>query len=250
MAFTDRLNTMNIYQALTNNPLTTLGNNDLVAQNLAGNDTAVVPMAFCYVPGAIVVDPNGLLAAAMIAGGNNDTYITKNMVVTPMRASTMLPVNRHAQTALQGIMPINPTGADLWVTDNQTGCMVLILDWGGNQYSMVHLQPYGDNQYNALGRFILGRLDRWTRGFSRVLYQDYWLKQDATQVTSNTGGVPQRYIMVESMWATSGGTISQILGVRAGNNWRFFLQRISGGVRHAQEMQWTGYNSYMPYMAY
>jgi hypothetical protein len=249
MAFIDRLNTTNIYRALTIDPVQILKRNELSVHHILGLDTAVMQLAFCYDPGFILILPNGPMAAAMIAQNNLDTVIYRRMVATPMRGHGL--PNRKAATAQQGTAPINPAGVDLWVTNLQTGCTVLILDWGGNNYSMVHLQPYTDNQYNAIGRSLLGWMSNWTFGYN-CLYQIFWLKRDATQTTNNTGNAPQRYIMVESMHAASTNRISQVIGVCNGDNWRFFLQRTLHGhlELEVQELRWTNYNNYTPYFSY
>ncbi|MCP4110096.1 MAG: hypothetical protein GY749_32010 [Desulfobacteraceae bacterium] len=249
MAFTDRIITTHIYEALTRYPLRILKDNEILVDNLPGTDTAVMRLAFCHTPGLIYIQPNGTLAAALVAHYNIDTVIYRRMVATPMRGYNL--PNRQAATAQQGIAPINPTGADLWVTDAQSGCTVLILDLGGNNYQMVHLQPYIDNQYNKIGQSLLdGWGNYFTKGYSRLFYQNFWLKRDATQTTNNTGNVPERYIMIESMHAACDGKASQVIGIRNANGWHFFLQRSYRRNLEVKELRWTNYNSYLPYFSY
>jgi len=169
------------------------------------------------------------------------------MVVSPMRGNT-LPVGggvggRHQAT---GLLNAVGAGAALWVTEMQTGCTVLIVDWGGGQYSLVHLQPSQDTQFNTVGQAILN-----AGSLARNAYQNIWLKREMTTVVQNTAGAPQRYIMIQSMFETARGSVTQVLGIFQGGQFEFYRQRQTPpAARVAEHLQWSTWRSYMPYFSY
>lgn len=78
------------------------------------------------------IDPNYDGALLIEKGSSTDEL--KNVLYTGMREegheSRTKPTNK-----------VSALNNDLWVTDQQTGCIVCILDWGDGIYSMLHVQP-------------------------------------------------------------------------------------------------------------
>jgi hypothetical protein len=247
MAVADRVQAIHTYDALVANPILTLQLNDLVVNALpVANDATVHGLWFAVRGNSMVIDESDTMACAIV-GGPPDCGIQKQMVVSPMRGSALPPGaaagNRHQPT---GLLNAAAAGASLWVTELQTGCTVLVADWGGGQYSMVHLQPSQVGQFNRLGQFILNSGDS-----PSAAYQNAWLKQEMTTVMQNTGAAPQSYIMIQSMWESARGNDTQVIGVRQGTQFRFFRQRqIPPAHRAVEQLQWTSWSSYMPYLSY
>ena len=73
---------------------------------------------------------------------------------------------------------------------------------------MVHLQPSQATQFNTVGQAILN-----AGSLARSAYQNIRLKQEMTTVVQNTAGAPQRYIMIQSMFETARGSVTQVLGI-------------------------------------
>ena len=87
------------------------------------------------------------------------------------------PVSPHRLT----VMPrFNAAGNRFWITDTQTGCSVLILDWGAGSISMAHLQPHDDASFNFIGRTI-NYFD-----FSKAIAKNLWLRRDLQFSTQST----------------------------------------------------------------
>lgn len=252
MAVADRIRTINVYTNLVANTLQELQNTSLVVNGLpAVVDGTQAQLWFASGPGGIVIDDDQNQARGFSGAANDDCTIQRYMIVSPMRGAT-LPVGavvgaRHAATAQ---VAAGGLAADLWVTEMQNGCTVLILDWGGGTYSLFHIQPSQENQFNWLGRKIIGIGDS-----AMATYKNAWLKSEANTIVTNTGlGVPQRYIMVQSMFEASRGWVTQLLGVKHGGNFTFYRQRsrMALGVvtNLAERLVWTTWRSWLPWSSY
>ncbi len=249
MALADALHAMQVYNNLLLNPVLTLQQHDLMVNPLPAVNCATVRNLWFAAYGInIVIDQTAAMACGMAGGimGPPDCGLQRSMVVSPMRGFG-LPVGaaagaRHRQT---GILNAGATAANLWVTEMQTGCTVLIVDWGGGQYSVTHLQPSQDAQFNQLGRAIM-----WTSNFAHNAYKNTWLKQEMTTVIQNTGGAPQRYIMIQSMFETARGPVTQVIGIRNGIQFQFYRQRQTIANRVVEHLQWSTWRSYLPYFSY
>jgi hypothetical protein len=247
MPVQDRIYTTNTFDALVANPLNTLQNNDLVVNGLpVANDGTVHNLWFAARGISMAIDQSDVLAAGLVTGPP-DCSIQRAMVVSPMRSNALppgaLPGNRHEATG-----QLNPgaVGANLWVTEMQTGCTILIADWGGGLYSMIHLQPSQDQQFNQVGQAVLNAGET-----ARNAYQNAWLKQEVTTIMENTGPAPQSYIMIQSMFETARGNVTQVIGVRNGNQFQFFRQRQTPpATRVVEQLQWTPWRTYVPYSSY
>ncbi|HET9957199.1 MAG TPA: hypothetical protein VFQ61_22030 [Polyangiaceae bacterium] len=135
--------------------------------------------------------------------------------------------------------------ARVWITDQQTGCTVLALDWGGGQYSMFHLLPYENAAFGALARasFFVSKA-------ARSVIKNSSLRSEATQVVTasqNGGAPPQRYILLQSQHNINKGRLMQVVGVKRNGGWDFFRQvqtmtpagpRVHS-VKHAPWRPWT-----------
>lgn len=247
MSVAERIFTTNTWTALLANPVATLGNCDLQVNQLpAVADGTVQAMWFAAAPplppwpAVIAIDSAEATANGVV--GINDGALQRQMVLSPMRSHVLVPglAGRHqiTQRRVAGVIP-------LWITELQTGCSVLILDWGAAGYSMVHMQPSTDAQFNRFGRLLLS-----TGDLARNSYKNFWLKQELTSVVANTGGVPLRYILVQSMFDASRNRPVQVIGILQAGQFNFYRQRSAPGGRTAQHLQWTAWNAYVPYWGY
>ena len=245
MAVADTMYTQRVYNDLRASPVITLKNFYLKVYHLPDVNCATVHnLWFAAYDNNIGIDQSGAMAAESVTGPP-DCAVQLSMVVSPMRGHG-LPVGagvgaRHRAT---GILNAGATAANLWVTEKQTGCTVLIVDWGAGQYSMTHLQPSDDTQFNQAGRALMGASD-----FARNAYKNIWLKKEMTSVIGNTGGAPQRYIMIQSMFETYSRTDTQIIGIRNGAQFTFYRQRDAATLL-VEQLQWSTWYSYLPYFSY
>ena len=246
MAASDTLRTIQAYNTLTQHPLATLRQAVLQVNALpAVADGTPRYLFFAYRNLGIVIDEAQDTAAAMVGGGGDITFaIQRLMVVSAMRGAA-LPVGvlagqRHALTTR---VNASTTHADLWVTEMQNGCTVLILDWGGGHYSLFHIQPSTDQQFNDLGRAVM-----WTGKYAKAAYKNAWLRSESNTIVTNTGGnQPAAYIMVQSMFEAAGGWVTQLLGVRNGGQFTFYRQRARAAALRAERLAWTTWNWWVPW---
>jgi len=248
MAIQDAFHSIQVYNDLLQNPVTVLQQYHLTVNTLPAVNGATALNVWIAAYGTdIVIDQSAATAAAM-PGGPADCAVQRSMIVSPMRGH-QLPVGagiggRHRAAEIFNAGAA--AGANLWVTELQSGCTVLVLDWGASRYSLVHLQPSTDAQFNRVGRAIVSSGDT-----ALSAYKNVWLKQEMTSVVNNTAlGSPQRYIMIQSMFEASRGTGTQVIGIRHGTAFRFYRQRQSGNVLRAEELNWSTWYSYVPYMTY
>src|SRR5262249_38268421 len=121
-------------------------------------------------------------------------------------------------------------------------------------YSMIHLQPSDDNQFNMLGRGLMG-LGYYTQRITgehlfRNAYKNSWLKSELTKIVQNTGATPSYYILVQSMFEASRNRVTQVVGVRQNGRFQFFRLRMQGVRRAVEALSWCGWYSYLPFRAY
>lgn len=243
MPNSDTQATMRVYQRLLGDPLNILQQHDLVVSPLpAVRDGTAAQLFFAAGIHGIAIDPQQD-GAASLAGCHVDGSIQQTMLVSAARGHA-LPVGAGAGARHQATRRSAATH-DLWVTELQTGCSVLILDWGSNQYSMIHLQPSADNQFNRLGRAILG-----ASTFSYNAYKNSWLRSELTTIVGNTGGTPQHYILVQSMFDASRDIFVQVIGVRRNGRFEFYRQTRHGETLRAEHLAWSGWYSLLPYRSY
>jgi hypothetical protein len=240
----DRVQSTLVYQALLSNPLNILRQLTLNVAPLAPvADGAVTNLFFAAGLHDLAIDSTQALAAGSV-GAHVDAGIQRAMMATSMRGHA-LPVGAGGGARHQATVLRPGAGADLWVTEMQTGCTVLIVDWGGGQYSMTHMQPSTDAQFNRFGQAVLG-----AGRATRAGYQNAWLKQELTSVITNTGGAPQYYIMIQSMFDTWRGNVVQVVGVRQRGQFQFYRQKQNGNVITVEHLTWCGWYSFLPYRSY
>lgn len=246
---------MNAYQSLTTNPMQFLTNTPVSIN--AGNATQSVVAQVNF-----EFNQQNNIARIDAVGATPAHAISVTAIVTPTRVvqnGGVANPNRFDQ--LSWFTP-GQGGAQLWVTDQQTGCTVLIVDWGTGQFDMVHLLPYSVNDFGTVSRFLmnlgknrLSRFGNMLQGIGKRVaapLQNHRLRNDADTVMDNSlspvGWVPpQRYIMVQSQYALNRTNYTQVLGVVQHGTWEFFIQTKSPtatgqavvNVRQANWRPWT-----------
>jgi hypothetical protein len=248
MALQHQIDSRQTLRDLIANPLNTLQNVAFNVGQLPGIVTQSTSLHFGYLQNEVRIGPNAFARNFMINGIEADAVIRVQGLASPMRGAGVM--GRLGLTAR-----FAPGANQVWVTDQQTGCSVLVLQWPGNQYSMVHLQPNADNEFNRFSRYLINRYDNFRAG-----YKNLWLKKEVTAVVnaSVVGGVyPQRYILIQSNFNTMAGREMQIIGVRNGGGWSFFQQvyqydMFNGvyNIINVRNLAWTNWHAYVPYMAY
>jgi len=185
----------------------------------------------------------------LLIGANAQAFLYPNRTTvsaleTATRSSTGAGlVNRLAATPRFAV----GIGAQLWITDQQTGCTVLALDWGGNQYSLFHLFPYQNADFSIWARaaFSMNKT-------VRAEIKNASLRSEATQVVNASlagGAQPQRYILLQSMHNITAQRRMQTIGVQRNGGWEFYRQIQEGLVGnltvHAAELApWRPWNEY------
>jgi hypothetical protein len=232
MPVMDRVNTFNMLNTLRTTPLVALQNHPLMVALPPGHATERSEIAFSFTNGTISIG----------AGApNNGTRVMVRAMVTPTRSWN----SPHRFTALQRF---NQNAEDFWVTERQTGCSLIILDWGG-QMSMGHLLPHPHASYNRANRFILDNAP--LVAYAEVQRQS--LKPEVTQLVeaSKIGGVnPQRYILVQSNHAAVNQKNLNVIGIASNGQMNFYMQTNTAGGRTVQQLRWTAWRPYLPYSTY
>lgn len=244
------------YLNLVSSPVETLRSALVTVAHLPDvPDGTEVNLSFAATPSRsevnIVIDENADRAWGLALGkGGVNGAIQKPMVVSRMRSSDL----GNARYAATRAVRTQDITADLWVTEQQTGCTVLILKWGAGEYSLVHLQPSEDNDFNWIGQVVMG-LDRYAPSALgsapfKSLYKNTWLRREMTSVLDSTARAPTEYILVQSMFDWSRGNEVQIVGVRSGREFAFYRQMVNRGLR-AEALAWSPwYSMVVPYSSY
>ncbi len=235
---------------LLNNTLATLGNWKLTVGLGAGYQTQVQNLYFSakntVANGRQMRIGSSAFSRAIPGYINNANH----MVVVTCLATPMRVHDGHRGDAL---LRFGAGAAEFWVTVRQTGCSVIIIDWGGGQYSMVHISPYRDNQINRYHHYFYpaGTVGGGQKRAS-------WLRSELTTIVNNSRQTqqgflnrttyinPRRYILVQSSVAILTRQV-QILGVNQNGNWNFFMQTAQGNNLNAVALDWHDWNWYSPY---
>lgn len=249
MAAADSIHARDILYRLCTQPLGVLNSHAVYVDGLAGNDTQSLPLYFGAYLGEIRLSPVKQNASTFINTGLGvhvpDAVVRCIGLASPMRGHIA-----HTPTRLNQTAQVQAATNRLWVTEQQTGCSVLILKWAGNLYSMVHLQPNADNEFNWLGKFI----NSFDLGLS--IQKNAWLKPELTEVAeqSGNGQNPEAYILVQSLHTARKGNACQVIGINVGGNFNFYRQTsIRAGLNETystQPLQWTPWIDYVPYLTY
>jgi len=205
-----RTQSRNVYDALLRAPRQTLEDHPMVAN--VGNGHVSVYDANT---------PFSLSTLGVIRAGLNAVdpgSINVPTIKTPTRANTGAQMaNRLVATQTFAL----GAGARLWLTDQQTGCTVLVLDFGVVGYAMVHLLPHLTNTFSALSQKLM------KVGAIYNVAKNLALRNDASAVVTATGHAPVRYILDQSQWAVSRQRILQLVGVQRNGGWEFYRQTLS-----------------------
>ncbi|MCU1724241.1 hypothetical protein [Pseudomonas sp. 5P_5.1_Bac1] len=249
MAEEDAQYSKKVYDGLLQNPLSVLKQASIEVNSL---DPAGSPMvrtlAFAAAGTNIVIDKSPMIASGMLKI-EIDGAIERPMIVSPMRGHG-LPVGNGVGDRHQAAEVFDATVGEeqLWVTELQTGCTTLMLDWGRSRYSLVHLQPSEDAQFNRASQAIM-----WVGNKTTYAYKNTWLKQEMTTVVNNTTttkSTPQRYIMVQSMFESSRKHSTQVIGIRRKTEFDFYRQRRVDNKNVVEKLTWSTWRSYLPYFSY
>lgn len=168
--------------------------------------------------------------------------IQLDLLVTPTR-------RRGTQTRLNRLQRVSTAGTlDMWTTTQQTGCTVLILDWGGHQYSMVHLQPYAAAEYNALSQQLIQLTPQLGAYFAASCLRD-----EVTEIVNSSmvaNAAPLRYILSQSNSTQLAGGRIQIVGFPNGNRFDFYVQtRDNRGTIDLIIPEWQNWSRFRGYQA-
>lgn len=176
-------------------------------------------------------------------------WILKQGYVSPMQS----PGSPHRTTALEPLQPL-PYECFFWVTDIQTGCSVLILDWGGNNITMTHLQPHKDETFSRFSQKVIFSID-----YFRRLYKNMWLRFNLAESTENTSlryrSVPRRYILIQSEFS-EWNLNTQVIGIKRHNApITFYMQQYARYTMPPEnitvrKLEWSTYHEYLPYIGY
>lgn len=235
-----------IYKALCDNPLGVLRNYILNVNYLPKFSCATSQELWFAAHEDFIAVRTENSVASSVAGKNEDIAIKKPMIVSSMR-SLDLPVGvaEKERHQVAGTFDVSAGNQDLWVTEMQTGCTTLALDWGGKRYSFLHLQPSAKDQFNRLGQIIIS-----THNFANDLYKNTWLKREMTTIVSAAKDIPKRYIMVQSLFENGRGNQTQVVGVRNKTDFVFYRQIQKGNTLFAEELKWSAWCSYLPFFSY
>jgi hypothetical protein len=244
-----------VYNSLLSNPVTILGSYQINIPSLpACADATVMDLFFSScedADGNVIGIAVGADTAVQAAIGAASPAIQKKMAVSSMRGSELSPDSnpggRYQSTV---VLDATAANAGLWVTQLQNGCSLLILDWGAGKYSMVHLQPSEDKQFNKVGQGLMSTGDT-----AKNAYKNLWMKQELTKIVNatNTAG-PQKYIMVQSMFEGARGAGTQVIGVINNAKFDFYKQRqmMARGTMNltVTTLQWYTWSVLLPYVSY
>jgi hypothetical protein len=203
------------YQQLLADPSAFLLAHRFLGSGPPGHQTIVAQTPFALTTNP--ADGSQVVRMGPIAGPQPNKFDVM-AILTPTRANNgpgvaqrLAAVNRFAA---------GQQGAKIWLTDQQTGCTVLILDWGGNQFSMVHILPYQRSSYGSLMKNVM-----WGGGASvEASVQNSYLRGDVGTVVQNSIGVgnrPQRYILVQSQFSVNSNQTLQLIGIAGVGTWSF-----------------------------
>jgi hypothetical protein len=254
----DTLRTISAYNRLVNAPLSSLRDTEFNVQLFAlppVADGTEVNLYFAYRNGVMAIDQNQDQACAVVGAPVDHTLtfdytftIRQRMIVSGMRGARLAVGAglgaRHVATNRVNGATIN---SELWVTQAQTGCTVLLLDWGNHQFSMFHIEPSRADQFNRFGQGLIG-----ASGYAGAAYKNAWLRSEANTVVNNSaiaGAMPRQYIMVQSEFSNVGGWTTHVIGVRDVNDFLFYRQRTHAGTRAmiGERLEWTTWRSYVPW---
>lgn len=135
--------------------------------------------------------------------------------------------------------PVITNAGTWWFTPVQTGCTVIIADWGNGEYSMTHLRPHTDESYGKAMAWVLDKSSTFKASFKSTA-----LQTNVSTVIDEVPFEPDRYILVQSNHTAETENVV-VIGHRPGGvgAWRFYFQRyprytVNGPVTAAGKLEW------------
>jgi hypothetical protein len=149
-----------------------------------------------------------------------------NYLYTPMRASNSK--NRYESTN-----KCHPLDAEVWVTPQQSSCLVGIFKWQSGEVSMLHIQPRKWEAYPKIREHLI-HLSNSGAEEKVASFQDAYAEYDMQRIIKNTidkeGERPVGFILVpSSMDYKMHNLTGRVVGVSSGGDFKFYQQKFNFG---------------------
>ena len=136
----------------------------------------------------------------------------------------------------------------LWLTDDLTGCTVMIVEYDDNSYGMIHLRP-NDLELTLYQKYFKYRSWKFKLDeLAEYKEKNIALEKEALKIvqSKSLGSRIKRYILVQSEIAYSAYKQLNIVGVYRDGNWRFFIHAIAAmlGEYEFREICWRNYPTF------
>lgn len=133
----------------------------------------------------------------------------------------------------------------LWLTDDLTGCTVMIVEYDDNSYGMIHLRP-NNLELTSYQKYFKYRSWKFNLDeIAELKEKNIALEKEALEIvqSQSLGSRIQRYILVQSEIAYSEVKQLNIVGVYRDGNWRFFIHAIAPIFEEYEfrEIRWRNY---------
>lgn len=134
----------------------------------------------------------------------------------------------------------------LWLTDDLTGCTVMIVEYDDNSYGMIHLRP-NDLELTLYQKYYKYRSWKFELDESAELKEkNIALEREALKIvqSQSLGSKIKRYILVQSEISYSEFKQLNIVGVYRDGDWRFFIHAIAPMLEEYEfrEIRWRNYS--------
>jgi hypothetical protein len=240
---TARDSTDNQVAALRTNPLPFLGNH--ILHVVVGGPGQFETVIDTQVPVRYNTNDGALYVGAVALPSPATTSL--RALVTPTRTNAVGQWPQRLQNTRR--YQSGEGGSQFWLTEEQTGCTVLVIEWSDNRYSMVHLLPYLDQDYSYVAQGLFA-----ASAFLRKTIKNRSLASDVATIAhgmTTPGATPQRYILAQSMFNAEvqdpvQGTQNrmQVIGIAGGGSWTFYRQIFNGqNILSAVACPWRHWNS-------
>ncbi|MEY8768823.1 hypothetical protein [Francisella philomiragia] len=134
----------------------------------------------------------------------------------------------------------------LWLTDDLTGCTVLIAEYDDNSYGMTHLRP-NDLKLSTYQKYFKYR--SWNLKLDELAEykeKNISLAKEALEIvqSKSLGSKIRRYILVQSEITCAEFKQLNIVGIYGNDNWRFFIHAVSPIDQEYEfrEIRWRNYS--------
>jgi hypothetical protein len=220
------------------NPLAMLQNHFFATEDPAIADTAAIATYVSVIDQLVVI---GSRQHCLLHDNPVNPLDRGEPVLLP--GVTNFTAMRSNQALNRFAAPVISAAGSWWFTPVQTGCTVIICDWGGHNYSMTHLQPYHDDQYASVLQYVLEKSTVFKASFKK-----YALQTNVSAVVEASGQRPNRYILVQSNHTAETENVL-VMGYRpaGAGAWQFFYQRYprytaTGPVTAAGALEWQNWD--------